>query len=238
MKHLIKLKIVTILLFVIALSYSQTTQDLEPGVDRWKIKTSAENFTSNDNATTVTLKRLLTLPLLEKKFSGGDFDEVLIPKKLGNLKEGDIISTKGYLHLVALEKASDTHRDGDYHIQLTLHPEWTDSCFIVEIPFEDFAANAELKALCEKNRKFIRERLLHDESKEPSSSGNIMMSTVYVKVTGQLFYDAIHASQMRNPDPAKRKFRGKKGKGPFPMHSYTAWEIHPVTNIEFAPKPH
>jgi hypothetical protein len=28
------------------------------------------------------------------------------------------------------------------------------------------------------------------------------------------------------------------GISPTPMHSYTAWEIHPVTKIEFAPKPH
>jgi hypothetical protein len=64
-----------------------------------------------------------------------------------------------------------------------------------------------------------------------------MQSEVYVTVTGQLFYDAIHATQMSNPDPKKRKYRGKKGISPTPMRSYTAWEIHPITKIEFAPKP-
>jgi hypothetical protein len=232
-----RLKHLFILLLFSSSAFSHTNQDLEPGVDRWKIKVSDENFVSNDNAKPVTLKKLLTLPLLEKKYSTNDYDETLIPKKIGTLKEGDIISTKGYLHLVAIENASGTHKDGDYHIQITPNRKWSDSCFIVEIPYEEFASSTELKSLCESNRVFIRERLLHNVNKEPSTGGNVMQSEVYVKVTGQLFYDAIHAAQMGNPDPKKRKFRGKKGIGPTPMHSYTAWEIHPVTKIEFAPKP-
>ena len=238
MKPLYKAKLVLILLFLQSFIFSQTNEELEPGVDRWKIKVSAENFVSNEEAKPVSLKRLLNLPLLEKKFSTDDFDEVLIPKKVGVLKEGDIISTKGWLHLVALEKASGTHKDGDYHIQITRNRKWSDSCFIVEIPYEEFAENDDLKSLYEESRKFIREKLLHDENKQPSTGGNVMQSEVYVKVTGQLFYDAIHATQMGNPNPAKRKYRGKKGIGPSAMHSYTAWEIHPVTKIEFAPKPH
>ena len=50
-----------------------------------------------------------------------------------------------------------------------------------------------------------------------------MIHNVYVKVTGQLFFDAVHLNE---------KPRGKKG-----MHSYTEWELHPVMNIEFAPLP-
>jgi len=235
MRSNLKLKLFAFLSILLLFAYSQTI--LEPGIDRWTIKTSAANFIDNANPKSVSLKTLIKLPLIDKEYSSNDYDEVLIPKKVGALKEGDIISTKGYLHLVALENSSNDHRDGDYHIQLTLHPEWTDSCFIVEIPFEDFVSNTELKALCVKNRNFIKKRLLKDENKEPSGGGNIMQHEVYVKVTGQLFYDAIHASQMRNPNPAKRKYRGKKGNSKNPMHSYTAWEIHPVTNIEFAVKP-
>lgn len=236
-------KVLNVTLFFFSLlfssfGHSQTNEDLQPGIDRWTIKTSAENFVANDQAKPVALKKLLALPLVDKKYSTADYDETLIPKKIGTLKEGDIISTEGYLHLVALENDSKKHRDGDYHIQITMHPQWTDSCFIVEIPYEKFAANADLKKLFQKNRSFIRTKLLHDENKEPSGGGNIMKSEVYVKVTGQLFYDAIHAAQMSNPDPAKRKFRGKKGTSKKPMRSYTAWEIHPVTDIQFAPKPH
>lgn len=234
MKNLRQAKLLFISLLFQSFIYAQS--ELEPGVDRWTIKTSAQNFTSNTSAKAVSLNKLLLLPLLEKKYSANAYADKLIPKKIGTLKEGDIISTTGYLHLVALEDAPANHRDGDYHIQLTLHPQWSDSCFIVEIPFEDFAAS-DLKSLCGKNRSFIRKKLLHSDSKEPSKGGSVMQSEVYVKVTGQLFYDAIHATQMGNPDPAKRKYRGKRGNGPSPMHSYTAWEIHPVTNIEFAPKP-
>jgi len=76
-----------------------------------------------------------------------------------------------------------------------------------------------------------------NDNTEPSDRGTMIPGTVYVKITGQLFYDAIHAGQMRNLDPAKRRYRGKKGDGPIPMHSYTAWEIHPVTGIEIIPNP-
>src|SRR4051812_34862028 len=150
-----RLKHLFILLLFSSSAFSHTNQDLEPGVDRWKIKVSDENFVSNDNAKPVTLKKLLTLPLLEKKYSTNDYDETLIPKKIGTLKEGDIISTKGYLHLVAIENASGTHKDGDYHIQITPNRKWSDSCFIVEIPYEEFASSTELKSLCESNRVFI-----------------------------------------------------------------------------------
>lgn len=218
-------------------AHGQPGMQLNPGVERWGIKVNAEKLSTNKNAKYVHLSQLLVLPLLGSDYSAKKYDTMLIPEKVGELKEGDIISTKGYLHLVALENASGTHRDGDYHIQLTMHPEWSDSCFIVEIPYEEFVSNPELKALCSKNRLFIRTRLLHNANKQPSGGGNIMQSEVYVKITGQLFYDASHAGQMANPDPSKRSYRGKKGNSPTPMHSYTAWEIHPVTNILFTAKP-
>ena len=197
-----------------------------PGIDRWKIKTSA----ANGKAKKVSLDKLLALPLLEKKYSTNAYDDQLIQVDLGGgLKEGAMITTQGYLHLVALENSPGDHKDGDYHIQLTLNKEWSDSCFIVEIPYAEFI-DAALKDSSANARRFIRSRLLKD--KEPTSGGNVMQGTVYVKVTGQLFYDAIHASQMRGANP---KYRGKAGPGP--MHSYTAWELHPVTHIEFAVRP-
>jgi hypothetical protein len=237
MKNDLKIKLTLLFLSLSGIAVSQTDLKLAPGIDRWKIKVSAVNFSSNNAAKAVSLKDLIILPLVDKEYSSDAYSEILIPEKAGAFKEGDIISTKGYLHLVALENSSTDHRDGDYHIQLTLSPEWGDSCFIVEIPYEEFVSNPELQSLCKKNRNFIKKKLLKNENKEPSTRGNIMEHPVYVKVTGQLFYDAIHAGQMRNPDPAKRKYRGKKGGSETPMHSYTAWEIHPVTKIEFAPLP-
>ena len=227
------------IIFIIAFSlignfvFAQSGLDVEPGVDRWDVKTSAEKLDATKKPKFVALEKLLLLPLLPAEYSGKDYDGTLIPKgPATRLKEGDIITTEGYMHLVALERASGTHKDGDYHIQITLNPEWSDSCFIVEIPYKAFANNKELKDLCDKNRLFVRNKILRDKNKEPSTSGNVMQSFVYVRVTGQLFYDAIHASTMRNKNPKKNKYRGKKG-----MSSYTAWEIHPVTDIVFAPKP-
>ena len=224
--------------FIQAIVCAQSGLDVELGVDRWKIKTAADKLSETSKSKHIPLEKLLRLPLLAPEYSKGDYDEVLIPQSPGlKLNEGDIITTEGYMHLVALERASDTHKDGDYHIQITLNPEWTDSCFIVEIPYKAFIKNKDLKDLCDKNRQFIRKRILKDESKEPSAGGNVMKGIVYVRVTGQLFYDAIHSSTMRNKNPKKNKYRGKKGKSDTPMHSYTAWEIHPVTDIVFWPKP-
>jgi hypothetical protein len=211
---------------------------VEPGVDRWEIKTSADKLDGTTKPKMVSLEELLMLPLLPEEYNDTNYPDKLIPKSpAAHLKEGDIITTKGYMHLVALERDSKKHRDGDYHIQITMSPEWTDSCFIVEIPYLEFAKNKELKDLCDKNRLFVRKQVLKNESKEPTAAGNVMKGTVYVKVTGQLFYDAIHAKTMRNKDPEKNSYRGKKGNSDTPMHSYTAWEIHPVTEIVFAPRP-
>lgn len=173
----------------------------------------------------------MALLLVDEKYSSSAYNNNLIPTTLpGGLKEGDIVTTTGYMHLVALEKDENT-KDGDYHIQITLRPEWSDSCFIVEMPYAEFAAAA-LKSNTEANRKFIRTRILHDSSVQATVKGNIITpGSVFVSINGQLFYEAIHAKDMRNSDPAKNTYRGKKG-----MHSYTAWELHPITNIAFAPR--
>lgn len=229
-----KLGVALLLLFILSGTciLAQEDIDVAPGVDRWEVKTGIAHLGMPKK---VALGKLLALPLLDEEYNDTNYPDKLIPVTVSNnLHEGDIITTEGYLHLVALEKASGNKRDGDYHIQLTLSPEWGDSCFIVEIPYPDFAA-ANIKEHCGNARSFIREELLND--KNPSTRGSIMQGDVYVRVTGQLFYDAIHAKTMRNPDPAKRTYRGKKGSQATPMHSYTAWELHPVTKIEFAPEP-
>jgi len=219
MKYSIVLFLICLLSFQSA--YSQEDVNVKPGIDRWSIKTSIGSGDSKD----VELSDLLNLPLLDPQYNDRTYATTLIPQvQAGNIKEGDIITTYGYLRLVALEDASSTKEDGDYHIQLTLSDQSTDSCFIVEIPYSQFITDPMLKDSAEGRRAFIRDRLL--KGKEPSTSGSVMQSSVYVKVTGQLFYDAIHAAQMRGANPT---YRGKKG-----MHSYTAWELHPVVDIEFA----
>lgn len=146
------------------------------------------------------------------------------------MKGGAIITTTAWLHLVALERASNTHRDGDYHIQLRRDSTWGDSCFIVEVPFPQFVDDPALRDSCDKVRAFVREKLL--KGKKPGTGGNIMQHHVRVKVRGQLFFDATHLKNDGTVEP-----RGKKGNAQTPMHSYTAWELHPIISVSFAKKP-
>ncbi len=214
--------IIAIAMLAAPCAHAQETITVQPGKDRWSVKTSIGTGKSKK----VALADLLQLPLLDAQYNDRTYATSLIPvaQQPGGIKEGDIITTTGYLRLVALEDDSKTGEDGDYHIQLTTTYQSTDSCFIVEIPYSDFIKNTMLKDSANGRRAFVRDRLL--KGKEPSRTGSVMQSAVYVKVTGQLFYDAIHAAQMKGSNPM---YRGKKG-----MHSYTAWELHPVKDIEFA----
>ena len=213
-----KLFLSSLMLFFMGLTNYAQNLDLKPGVDRWSIKTSTVV-----NVKTVPITDLLQLSNPITDYHKTEYGDKRIPTIVqpDSLKEGDIVTTTAWLHLVALERASDTHRDGDYHIQITNSPEWGDSCFIIEVPYPDFVEDPYLKTKCAEVREFIRNRLL--KGKEPGTTGNIMQHEVYVTVTGQLFFDATHLKG--NP-------RGKKG-----MKSYTAWEIHPLFSIAFAPKP-
>lgn len=82
-----------------------------------------------------------------------------------SLKEGDIVTTTGRLHLVALENDSKNHRDGDYHIQIRNSPVWGDSCFIIEVPLPEFVNDPNLGEQCAKVREIIKTNLL--KGKEP-----------------------------------------------------------------------
>lgn len=151
----------------------------------------------------------------------GKFDTKRIKTTVGgnlHLKEGDLITTTGWLWLVALEDASDTHRDGDYHIQIRPFESWGDSCLIVEVPYKAFASGTNLKMKCDEVRTFIRSHFLNN--REPAKAGSVLPHSVKVTVTGQLFFDAIHI----NTAP-----RGKQG-----MKSYTCWELHPVIEMKLA----
>ena len=192
--------------------------DFNPGVERWSIKTSTVV-----NIKTVPISDLLKLANPIEEYHEAEYGDkrIHVIVQPDSLKEGDIVTTTGWLHLVAVEKASGTHRDGDYHIQITNSPEWGDSCFIIEVPYPEFVNDPDLKRKCSEVRKFIRNRLLNGH--EPGTTGNKMVHEVYVTVTGQLFFDATHLHG--NP-------RGKRG-----MKSYTPWELHPLFSISFAPKP-
>jgi hypothetical protein len=210
-------------IFVLSYFFSIAyAQDVNPGVERWAVKTSLPAHPKKKKA---TIDKLLALPdpIVKEREAP---DDGRITKAVDDLKEGNLVTTKAWLHLVALERDSKKHRDGDYHIQLRNSAEWGDSCFVVEIPDPKFIDDPLLKEKCAEAREFVRTRLL--KNKEPGTGGNVMKHEVYVTVTGQLFFDASHLTG---------NLRGKKGKMKKPMHSYTCWELHPVTHMAFAQKP-
>ena len=128
------------------------------------------------------------------------------------VKEGDLVTTAGWLYLVATEKD-----DCDYHIQVSLQtrttankPQPGDDCIIVEAPRPDFVSARDLSTKVGQVRDYIKAKLL--AGKEPSNTGSVMQHAVCVSVTGQLFYDDAHIE--------KGELRGKKG-----MTSHTLWEL-------------
>ena len=210
----------TIALMLAATTAAQqpTTQVLiKPGVERWPVKTSVP--TNAGPAQTVGLAELLALPNAAGVLKNDErYRSDRIPATPGQkLPEGTVVTTTGWLHLVALET------DGDYHIQISASAASGDQCLIVEVPDPDpaYTANADLRPTFEALRNTIKTKML--AGKDPSGTGSVMQHPVYVTVTGILFYDDSHVG-----DPP----RGKKG-----MHAATLWELHPVTALTFPPKP-
>jgi hypothetical protein len=189
------------------------------GVERWPVKTSVPDGTNFSKAAQVALTDLLALP--DAPGVGHDdakFQSARIPAKAGDkFSEGQLLTTTGWLHLVAGET------DGDYHIQISDSDSTGDHCLIVEVPNPDpkFTASADLQPKFAAVRDLIKTKML--AGKDPSVGGSVLQHPVYVTVSGILFYDDSHVG-----DPP----RGKKG-----MHAATLWELHPVTAITFAPKP-
>jgi hypothetical protein len=203
--------------FVATPSWAQGCQG--PGIERWPIKTSVRGSANADKGKTVALDSILGLgDVAGVKKDDPNYADKRIPDAIApvQLHEGDIITIQGYLHLVATED-----NDCDYHIQVSMSPTNGDHCIIVEVPRPDYAATPELRTHFQNVRSFILKNLL--KNKEPSATGNVMQHPTYVSITGQFFYDDAHVG-----DPP----RGKKK-----MHAANLWEVHPITNIAFAPLP-
>ena len=193
------------------------TVQTKPGTERWPVKTSVP--AQGGKARTVALADLLALPNASG-VSRNDkrYQSERIPAQPGQtLPEGTVVTTTGWLHLVALET------DGDYHIQISASSASGDQCLIVEVPDPDpaYTSSAELRTEFAALREAIKTKML--AGKDPSDTGSVLQRPVYVTVTGILFYDDSHVGE-----PA----RGKKG-----MHAATLWELHPVTALAFSPKP-
>ena len=189
------------------------------GTARWKIKVSIPATANLSKPMSVSLSDFLSFPDPQPAVKHNDkkYDTVRIPKfpnKL-NLAEGDVVSTVGWLHLVAGED------DGDYHIQISGSSTSGTNCLIVELPHPQTisVSPSSLRVRYKKVRDFIKKTYL--KGKEPATAGTSIRPAQKVVVTGQLFYDDSHVGDAP---------RGKKG-----MKAATLWEIHPITAFQVAP---
>jgi hypothetical protein len=202
---------------------------VKPGSDkaRWPIKTSLPPGTDlSKPGVPISLADLLALAPAADAMTAA-FENVRYPKTQGaKYAEGQIVSTQGYLRLVAGEP------DGDYHIQLSDTPDTFDNCLVVEVPKDDPEFISKDPALIEA-AKTVRAWVVTSLklSKDPTGRVIPLTNPAYVMVTGQLFFDAEHQAAM-----GKGVYRGKSIGGK-QLPSKTAWEIHPITKIAFAPKP-
>jgi hypothetical protein len=205
-------------LFVVVLTAASCAA-WSQGVERWSIKASVPDGTNLSKATQVPLLDLLALPNAPGvTHDDPRYQSARIPAKAGDqFPEGKLITTTGWLHLVAGET------DGDYHIQISGSAATGDQCLIVEVPNPDpkFTSSADLQPKFAAVRDLIKTKML--AGKAPSVSGSVMQHPVYVTVSGILFYDDSHVGDAP---------RGKKG-----MKAATLWELHPVTAIAFAAAP-
>jgi hypothetical protein len=205
--------------FVAVLTAACCAAAYSQGVERWPIKTSVPDGTNFSKAAQVALTDLLALPDAPGvTHNDKRYQSARIPAKAGDkVPEGKLVTTTGWLHLVAGES------DGDYHIQISGAASTGDHCLIVEVPNPEpkFTDSAELRPKFAAVRDFIKAKML--AGKDPSAGGSVLQHPVYVTVSGILFYDDSHVGDQP---------RGKKG-----MKAATLWELHPVTAIAFATKP-
>jgi hypothetical protein len=196
-----------------------------PGKARWPLKTSlADGVGASGPGQAIALDKLLALAAPPGvKEDDPRYQDSRIPKFDNSLgvKEGDLVTTAGWLYLVATEKD-----DCDYRIQVSLQartttnkPQESDDCIIVEAPRPDFVTASDLSTNVGQVRDYIKTKLL--AGNEPSNTGSVMQHAVCVSVTGQLFYDEAHE---------QGEFRGNKG-----MSSHTFWELHPVAAFTITP---
>ncbi len=202
--------LLSLLILQTVFSYAQPA-GMKPGVERWPVKTS---ILSSEEGQPVALSDLFSLgeaPGVSK--NDARFQAARIPAfpNAKNLTEGETISTEGWLHLVAWEP------DGDYHMQISADAENGDHCLIAEIPLDNagYVGDANLRSILHEARSTVDQIL----GGPAGSSGTLLPTAVFIRVTGQLFYDDAHVGEATQ--------RGKKG-----MHAVNLWEIHPVTSVE------
>ena len=157
-------------------SFAFSALAFAPGKARWPIKTSVPEGADLDHPSRADLGDLIDADKLPDApgvtKNDARFQDALIPKfdnPLG-VTEGNILSTVGWLHLVAAEG------DGDYHIQISpAHDDDHGTDFlIVEVPTPEteFVVDTSLHPRLEAVRSLIRERMLRGS--EPSTRGSVL----------------------------------------------------------------
>jgi hypothetical protein len=134
-----------------------------------------------------------------------------------NVKEGDVVSVRGYLQVVTLMG------DGDYNFHFTAAADSPDNYAVVEIPDDDDVADRRLRLLVEKARDDLKARAL--SGKDPARTpGSKLSAPLYVEITGQLFFSDNHVGDAPAPD--------RQG-----LHRATNWQIHPGLKVAFPAPP-
>ena len=151
-------------------SFAVTAAELKPGSDkaRWVMKTTVQ---SNAKEHEVSLQGLLDLDQPpDAARANPNYLKQPYPafKNSLGIKEGDIITITGWIHLVAGEP------DGDYHIQVSGSRTNGDNCVVVEVPLPQakFVKNTKVRQRATDVRAFIRTKLF--KGKEPSSGGSVL----------------------------------------------------------------
>src|ERR1017187_9988307 len=130
-------------LFFVAVFAAASAAAWSQGVERWPVKTSAPDGTNFSKAAQAAIADLLALPDAPGvTHNDKRYQSARIPGQAGDkFPEGKLVTTTGWLHLVAGET------DGDYHIQISESATTGDHCLIVEVPNPDpkFTESADLQ---------------------------------------------------------------------------------------------
>ncbi len=108
----------------------------EPGSSRWPIKTAISVAADLNHPRDVPLASLLELGTVpgvkgnDRRYQAQRIPAEAFGNPLG-LKEGDIVRTTGWLHVIARKP------DGDYHVQIAVNQTNQAQCLIVEVPNPD-----------------------------------------------------------------------------------------------------
>ncbi len=214
--------------FAVAATAVAQEPTFAPGVARWRIKTSVLPGALEQKPRRIAFTRLRQLeqPPESMLHDRDTFaDQPMREDNVSHLQEGDIVSTIGYVQLIAVEatkKSNGDRTDGDYHIQVSAERDNRDRVVIMEIPRPDFVSDTALRQKVAALRALLREKMKN--GKEFSmSNGTCIQHPVRMRLTGQLFYDTAHSG---SSDPGGS--RGKQG-----HKAATLWEIHPLFDAQF-----